>query len=114
MEQIFGIITTRKDRYKGDTMTFKQNCLQANINYNRAYNYKYKHPELTEEQVINYYLTSVSFAEKCRQAGIEYRRAIEYKRRHPELNEEQAIEEYSKSKDKPSIRSLRILNYLNS
>ena len=85
-------------------MTFKQKCLQANINYNRAYNYKYKHPELTEEQVINYYLTSVSFAEKCRQADIEYRRAIEYKRRHPELNEEQVISQYIASKNKVSFR----------
>ena len=85
-------------------MTFKEKCIQANIEYKRAYSYKYKHPELTEEQVLNYYLTSVSFAEKCRQAGIGYRMASDYKKRHKDLTEEQVILQCIELKNRVSFR----------
>ena len=47
-------------------MTFRQKCLNAGIDYNKARYYKDKHKELSDEQVIQYYLTpkQKSFTER--------------------------------------------------
>lgn len=38
--------------------SFKQKCSLAGIKYNTAASYKRRHKELTDEQVIQYYLTN--------------------------------------------------------
>ena len=76
--------------------SFKDKCKKANISYNTALIYRIDHPELTDEQVIQYYLTpkEQSFADKCKKANINYHTAFEYRRNHPELTDEQVIVYY--------------------
>lgn len=53
--------------------TFKDKCIDAGItNTQAAQSYRQSHPELTDEQVIEYYMSykEKSFSQKCIDAGI--------------------------------------------
>lgn len=82
-------------------ISFAEKCRQYNINEHNAQGYKQRHPELTDEQVIEYYLTpkKQSFQSLCEQYCIKYNTAFGYKRKHPELTDEQVID-YFLSKTK--------------
>lgn len=41
-------------------MSFRKLCIQNGINYYNAINYKHVHPELTDEQVIAYYVKKIT------------------------------------------------------
>ena len=48
------------------TVSLRQKCIKCNVDYEKARKYKYRHPELTDEQVINYYMQKEkSFRQKC-------------------------------------------------
>lgn len=67
------------------------------IDIELLYNYKRRHPELTDEQAVKSYIQSkqkVPFREKCRIAGINAVNAEYYKSTHPELTDEQIIDWY--------------------
>lgn len=89
-------------------MTFKEKCSRANIRYNAAMAYKRRHPELTDEQVINYYKSKIysykSSVEKCRQAGISHSSYEQYRRRYPKLTDEQVINRIISRKNKISLK----------
>ena len=80
--------------------SFKDKCKKANISYNNAITYRRNHPELTEEEVIQYYLAKEqSFIDKCKKANINYENANQFKHRHPELTDEQVIQYYLTQKE---------------
>lgn len=73
--------------------TFKEKCKQAKINESLAGPYKRRHPELTDEQVIELYKNGfITFRGKCRLANVNITAAESYKQSHPELTDEQVIE----------------------
>lgn len=74
--------------HKIDTSSFVYLCNQYNINPSTAYSYRRRHPELTNEQVIEYYLTpkAIPFKQLCIQYGVDWVEARDYKRRHNNKN----------------------------
>ena len=78
-------------KYSIGSCTFKDKCSQLGISLSAAYKYKFKHPELTDEQVLEYYLNRETFSSKCNRFEINYIKAHRYKSKHPELTEEQVI-----------------------
>ena len=94
-------------------MTFLEQCEQLGVKRSTAQAYRKAHPELTEEQILEYYRnkeSSISFTEKCRRAGVNYNAANNFKLRNPNLTDEQIIEMISNQEpnDEPSLRSLCI------
>jgi hypothetical protein len=75
---------------------FKQQCEEVGISYSTALNYRKKHPELINEQVIQYLLTQKEkpFRQKCLAAGINYNNAIEYRKKHPKLTDNEVLAYY--------------------
>lgn len=73
-----------------------QKCINHGISYSKASSYRYTHPELTDNQIIEYYKQKhqVAFAQKCIENGIETKRAYGYKYIHPELTDNQIIVYY--------------------
>jgi hypothetical protein len=60
-----------------------------------ALKYRSKHPELSDEQIINYYLSKrESFTSLCNKFEIDYSNAENYRWKHPELSDEQVIIHY--------------------
>jgi hypothetical protein len=84
-------------------MTFAEQCRQAGVCVELAYNYRRKHKDLTNEQVIEYYTKPrISLAEQCRKEGVNYKKVDKFKQYYKELasnmtNEE--IIEYIKNRD---------------
>ena len=74
-------------------MTFKEFCVTNDLNYEVARKYKYRHPELSNEQILKFYNQSLepSFYNLCKKSKVNYHTANSFKRRHPELTEEQVI-----------------------
>lgn len=78
-------------------VTFKQKCIENNINYNTAKGYKLRHSELTNDQIIEYYKQSKinqrtkSFRQMCIENDVNYKVAINYRSKHPELTDEQVV-----------------------
>lgn len=73
--------------------TFKDKCIKHNINYNKARTYKQRHLELTDNQIIEYYIQG-TFKRLCEMNNISYAKAIQYRNGHPELTDDQIIEYY--------------------
>lgn len=73
--------------------TFKDKCIKHNINYKTACSYKHRHPELTDDRIIKYYIQG-TFKRLCEMNNISYTKAIQYRNVHPELTDEQIIEYY--------------------
>ena len=89
--------------------SFKQKCVNYGINYETARKYRRNHPNLTDEQIIDYYLHSnraknrvtsdgTSFRQKCDDFNIPYATARRYRSKHPNLTDEQIIELFKLSK----------------
>jgi len=74
-------------------MTFKAFCTLNNINYETARKYRYRHPELSSEQILEFYNQpqEQSFSDLCKKLNINYKKAYSFKQRHPELTDEQVI-----------------------
>lgn len=64
-----------------------------NINYETARKYKYRHPELSNEQILEFYNQPQKscFSDLCKKANVNYRLASNYKIKHPELTNEEII-----------------------
>lgn len=64
--------------------SFREKCKQNNINHNTAYDYKSHHPELSEDEVIDYYLNhKVDFKmieHICDKVGANYRYYKKFRR----------------------------------
>lgn len=77
-------------------MTFKDKCEQLQISYSYAIKCRRAHLELTDEQIIEYYLTKEkeTFKDRCDKAKIDYANASSYRQKHPELTDEQVIIHY--------------------
>ena len=77
------------------TVSLRQKCIKCNVDYEKARKYKYRHPELTDEQVINYYMQKEkSFRQKCIDYNVNYNTAKTFRKNHPELSDEQVIIAY--------------------
>ena len=74
-------------------MTFKEFCITNEINYETARKYKYRHPELSNEQILEFYNhpQKQRFSDLCKKANVDYNKAYGYKRSHPELTDVQVI-----------------------
>ena len=74
-------------------MTFKEFCATNDINYEAARKYKYRHPELNNEQILEFYNQpqEQDFSDLCKKFNVNYKKAYSFKQRHPELTDEQAI-----------------------
>ena len=77
-------------------MTFKEFCVTNDINYEAARKYKYRHPELSNEQILEFYNQSQepSFSDLCKKVDVNYKKAYRFKQHHPELTDEQVIIHY--------------------
>ena len=76
-------------------MTFLEQCEQLGIKRGTAQAYRKAHPELTEEQILEYYRDkeyNTSFTEKCRRASGNYNT---YRYNHRDLTPLQALMYYS-------------------
>ena len=73
--------------------SFYAKCVRLDINPNSARQLRFKHPELSDMQILKYYLQKPTrtFADKCREANVNHNNARQYKYKHPELSEEQVI-----------------------
>lgn len=78
-------------------MTFKEFCVTNDLNYEVARKYKYRHPELSNEQILKFYNQPLepSFYNLCKKANVNYDAARSLKRRHPELMDEEIITYYN-------------------
>ncbi len=95
-------------------VSFRQKCIDNNINHDEAKRYKHLHLELTDEQIIEFFLQrkakqnsfrqrqikQKSFRQECLDNNINYEEAKRYKHLHPELTNEQIIEFYLQRKTK--------------
>lgn len=66
---------------KNNQNNFKNKCKENNINYSKAIQYRQSHPELTDEQVIEYYKNKVyaeSIAEVCRKYNVNANSVVTY------------------------------------
>ena len=54
--------------------SFTDKCKKANISYNTALSYRRDHPELTYEQIFEYYLhkDKEPLTKKCERLGLNY------------------------------------------
>lgn len=85
-----------------DKITFKELCAQHNLSYGTSLQFRRKHPDLSDEEVI-LELTKpkeVTFADKCRAAGITDKRTLQNiatfrtDKRNRGLTDEQVIDKY--------------------
>lgn len=80
--------------------SFHAKCIRLGINPNSARQFKFKHPELTDEQIIQYYkdkdITNKDRlnAEQCKQLGIDYNNVRQLRFKHPELTDMQILKYY--------------------
>lgn len=76
--------------------SFRQKCIENNVDYSKAKAYRFRHPDFTDEQIINYYLQGKpkSFKQKCLRNNINYEVARMYKHKHTELTDEQVIVQF--------------------
>lgn len=75
---------------------FKELCNKHNINFSSAYDYKRNHPELSEEQVIQRFLTKLDFKDiknKCKEQEISYINFMSWYRKHKYEYKKQNISE---------------------
>lgn len=81
-------------------VSFRQMCIENSINYSTAYRYRSEHPELTDEQIIEYYKQPkpLTFKQKCIYSEINHNTANSYRHRHPELTDEQVINHFLQEK----------------
>lgn len=95
---IDAVIQYYLDKSKETKETFSNLCKIHGIDYNRARAYKFKHPELSEEESIEHYKETmkkhISLRQKCKEAEVNYKSAYAYKKKHPELTDEQVIEHF--------------------
>lgn len=84
--------------------SFKQLCLENEIKYNSAINFRKRHPELNDKQIIKHYLSpkkkyirrcltpeATILKNLCKQYNVDYHNVYSYKHRHPELTNKQVI-----------------------
>lgn len=80
-------------------------CRQAGINHINAEYYKRKHPELTDKQIIEWYINrngkigrwdtgKESLHSLCKRFNINYQSAIAYRNNHKDLNNTQIIQHF--------------------
>lgn len=101
IDKLIEIIDSRVNNKGIHVNTFKYKCEKIGIDYNTAKGYKRLHPELTDEQVLYYYIQKyklnnmkdkkLGFKDMCTKLNIHYKSAWRYKKQHPELTVEQII-----------------------
>ena len=105
IEEILSLLENREIKHRPQNIdTFKHKCLEIGLEYNTVKGYRRLHPELTDEQVLDYYIQKYSikstknkklgFKDKCNKLNINYHAACDYRRKHPELTDEQVIMHY--------------------
>lgn len=90
------IEANRKEREK--YLILKEKCKKAGVSLEIARAYKSKHPDLTDEQIINICLSrklklkhKVTLREKCNKAGVNYNSVHNAMNIHRGITEEEAI-----------------------
>ena len=69
--------------------------MENNISYGSALVYRRRHPDIEDDQVIEYFMKrGESFKQKCIDYNVNYQTAIKYRKIHPELSDEQVIIQY--------------------
>ena len=81
-----------------------QKCIRANVNYSLVQMHRARHPELTDEEVIEIYKQKAladnkTLADKFRELSVDPNTGYAYIQNHPELTREQVLEYYSKPKE---------------
>ena len=104
-------MATTKNENK--SITFKERCAIANVNYPNALYQRKKHPSLSDDEVISicckaknstemteeekerYYTDKKKpFMVKCEEENLDYAMAYMYLRRHPDMTEDEVITYY--------------------
>jgi hypothetical protein len=72
--------------------SFASKCKREGISGNGIYNYRAKHPELTDEEILNIYASKgESIRSCCKRFGIKENIIYTLRRKYPELTTEQLI-----------------------
>ena len=75
---------------KPDLTEFRERCKKEGIIFNTAYDYKKRHPEMTDDQIFDYYKNGKTDFNKikklCTEQNIEYKNYIKWRRLHAELH----------------------------
>lgn len=110
IEELIEILETPIAKIKCYSDTFKTKCEQLGLDYNMVKGYKRLHPELTDEQIIEYYIQKYSTSKNkdkklglkdtCRKLNINYQSLWRYKQRHPGQTNEQLIQYFLQPKQK--------------
>ena len=105
IDELISIIEYKLYKKEKIAITFKYKCEQEGLDYNTVKGYKRLHPELTDEQVINYYKKKyidnstkdkkLGLKKKCIEANVNYQQVWNCKKKHPELTEDQIIIYYN-------------------
>lgn len=110
--------------YKGDVLIkekvwyeslseFSKKCFDNGIDIRLAQSYKRGHPDLSDEDVINHYLTdSKSFVQKCKDYGLPVSRCYKYKQMNPKMSDDELID-YMLSITEPKDRNISLINTNN-
>lgn len=73
-------------------------CYINGISYNKAKRYKQRHPDVTDDEIINIYKEKEeegeSFNDKCRKLGINPKNASRYREKYPDLTDEEVFSFY--------------------
>lgn len=79
-----------------NNLTLSDLCKKSGLDFNKVNTFKHRHPELTEEQIIEYYKNKpISLKEKGRLANVNYNTISSYKQTHPEITDNQVICKYN-------------------
>ena len=98
-----------------DHKEFKEKCKKAGINYNTAVSYKYQHPKVDDDAIIEMYKTGSgranSFISKCNKHGLNYKKLIRYRMENKNITDEELIDfgierGWFKLKDKCDINNI--------
>lgn len=82
---------------------------QAGVKPERAIAYRNKHPEMTNEEIVELLkskLNSISISEQCRLNNVSYTKVLDYKANHGDLTLDEIIRHV---KEKDSTESLRAM-----
>lgn len=87
-------------------ISIKERCNRLELRYANVISYKRDHPELTYEQIFEYYLhkDKEPLTKKCERLGLNYEQVRGFKKIHKELSIEQVIELFINGKHRCYVK----------
>lgn len=92
-------------------MNVKKECERLELNYSNVISYKIYHPELTYEQVFEYYMHKKyrePLRKICKRLELNYEQVRGFKKAHKELSIDEIIQLFTSGKQKEYTRYKRI------